>query len=117
MLIFFFQAEDGIRAPLVTGVQTCALPISPTVTAVDERTGQQREVPAAQTVLVTGPEIAAADAQITAQVLLNLSTGLEKLVGIGALSVEAAKAAARKAWEDYVGVPYNADLDTPAANP
>src|SRR5207247_7634089 len=24
----FFQAEDGIRAPLVTGVQTCALPIS-----------------------------------------------------------------------------------------
>src|SRR5438105_9187648 len=26
---FFFQAEDGIRDPLVTGVQTCALPISP----------------------------------------------------------------------------------------
>src|SRR5207247_7543477 len=25
---FFFQAEDGIRDPLVTGVQTCALPIS-----------------------------------------------------------------------------------------
>src|SRR5207247_8398370 len=24
---FFFQAEDGIRYPLVTGVQTCALPI------------------------------------------------------------------------------------------
>src|SRR5207247_6893141 len=24
---FFFQAADGIRAPLVTGVQTCALPI------------------------------------------------------------------------------------------
>src|SRR5207247_4509999 len=23
----FFQAEDGIRDPLVTGVQTCALPI------------------------------------------------------------------------------------------
>src|SRR6266536_6645819 len=27
-LFFFFQAEDGIRDPLVTGVQTCALPIS-----------------------------------------------------------------------------------------
>src|SRR5438552_13757029 len=28
-LIFcFFQAEDGIRDDLVTGVQTCALPIS-----------------------------------------------------------------------------------------
>ena len=25
--IFFFQAEDGIRDRLVTGVQTCALPI------------------------------------------------------------------------------------------
>src|SRR6266536_4960582 len=24
---FFFLAEEGIRAPLVTGVQTCALPI------------------------------------------------------------------------------------------
>src|SRR6266849_3712613 len=28
LFFFFFQAEDGIRAPLVTGVQTCALPIS-----------------------------------------------------------------------------------------
>src|SRR5262249_59099236 len=27
-LIFFFQAEDGIRDWSVTGVQTCALPIS-----------------------------------------------------------------------------------------
>src|SRR5438105_9898780 len=27
-VLFFFQAEDGIRDPLVTGVQTCALPIS-----------------------------------------------------------------------------------------
>ena len=27
-VIFFFQAEDGIRHTSVTGVQTCALPIS-----------------------------------------------------------------------------------------
>src|SRR2546425_6143176 len=27
MFVFFFQAEDGIRDKLVTGVQTCALPI------------------------------------------------------------------------------------------
>src|SRR5574339_1142608 len=27
-ILFFFQAEDGIRVRLVTGVQTCALPIS-----------------------------------------------------------------------------------------
>src|SRR5258708_32063940 len=28
-MFFFFQAEDGIRDDLVTGVQTCALPILP----------------------------------------------------------------------------------------
>src|SRR6266403_5606818 len=28
-MFFFFQAEDGIRDLYVTGVQTCALPISP----------------------------------------------------------------------------------------
>ncbi|ESE43079.1 hypothetical protein SHD_0283, partial [Shewanella decolorationis S12] len=28
-IIFFFQAEDGIRDHCVTGVQTCALPIWP----------------------------------------------------------------------------------------
>src|SRR5258708_19025296 len=28
IFFFFFQAEDGIRDDLVTGVQTCALPIS-----------------------------------------------------------------------------------------
>src|SRR2546425_4318158 len=27
LFLFFFQAEDGIRDKLVTGVQTCALPI------------------------------------------------------------------------------------------
>src|SRR5437762_7731728 len=28
LILFFFQAEDGIRDTSVTGVQTCALPIS-----------------------------------------------------------------------------------------
>src|SRR5207253_4682656 len=28
LIFFFFQAEDGIRDGHVTGVQTCALPIS-----------------------------------------------------------------------------------------
>src|SRR5438552_15949837 len=32
---FFFQAEDGIRDDLVTGVQTCALPISRPVHPVE----------------------------------------------------------------------------------
>src|SRR5215207_10199093 len=34
LFFFFFQAEDGIRDPLVTGVQTCALPISGVAAAV-----------------------------------------------------------------------------------
>src|SRR5205823_12114723 len=32
---FFFQAEDGIRDKLVTGVQTCALPISSSLRRTD----------------------------------------------------------------------------------
>src|SRR5690606_39473909 len=35
-LLFFFQAEDGIRAFHVTGVQTCALPISDAITLTEE---------------------------------------------------------------------------------
>ena len=88
-----------------------------TVEATDPKTGSTFAMPASQAVQVTGPEIAAADAQITAAVLLNLSTGLQNMVGIGALSQEGARVAARKAWEDYVGVPYTPDLDSPDANP
>src|SRR2546430_5888909 len=40
---FFFQAEDGIRDLTLTGVQTCALPISFSVTRVD---ASQMPVPA-----------------------------------------------------------------------
>src|SRR5437762_9859253 len=47
ILCFFFQAEDGIRDTSVTGVQTCALPIS-----------QPRPV-----IRRDGPVLRAADAQ------------------------------------------------------
>src|SRR5207237_4882520 len=33
LFFFFFQAEDGIRDSSVTGVQTCALPISEAINA------------------------------------------------------------------------------------
>src|SRR3989475_12816007 len=36
-MFFFFQAEDGIRDLTVTGVQTCALPISHREPDEDER--------------------------------------------------------------------------------
>src|SRR3989441_1464384 len=35
---FFFQAEDGIRDKLVTGVQTCALPIYEGLTVILDST-------------------------------------------------------------------------------
>src|SRR2546425_9468013 len=44
--VFFFQAEDGIRDKLVTGVQTCALPIwarAPSGTAVRGRTPESAD--------------------------------------------------------------------------
>jgi hypothetical protein len=88
-----------------------------TVSGMDPQTGETYDVPASQTVTVTGPEIAAADAEVNAQVLLNLSTGLMQLVESGVLSPAAAQVAARKGWEDYVGVPYVASLDSPDANP
>src|ERR1022692_1120650 len=50
LYFFFFQAEDGIRDYKVTGVQTCALPITSPVfsscTGVvkDEKTGEVLEI-------------------------------------------------------------------------
>src|SRR5688500_19766133 len=37
LIYFFFQAEDGIRDYKVTGVQTCALPISRMITRSSRR--------------------------------------------------------------------------------
>jgi hypothetical protein len=82
-----------------------------TVEATDPRTGITTTVPAAMSVTVTGPEIAAADAQLTAQTLLNIATGLDTLVQAGLLTPEAGARAAQKAWEDYMGIPFSADLN------
>src|SRR5438552_18499387 len=50
VVVFFFQAEDGIRDDLVTGVQTCALPIyapaghdADVLSAVDGEGGRRRD--------------------------------------------------------------------------
>lgn len=113
--VWLEQQTELCRFAVDRAVAAARLPA--TVEAVDPRTGVATQVPASQCVMVTGPEIAAADAQIGAQVLLNLSTGLEKLVAIGALTRETAALAARKGWEDYMGVPYRAELDKPDAEP
>src|SRR2546428_3362284 len=44
-ILFFFQAEDGIRDLIVTGVQTCALPISDRERTLRRRTPTRRTCP------------------------------------------------------------------------
>src|SRR5262249_56419656 len=59
-VFFFFQAEDGIRDWSVTGVQTCALPICPSVANgrvyVMDRVADPVKGNPAQTVSSTGKE-------------------------------------------------------------
>src|SRR5690606_40139351 len=43
LFVFFFQAEDGIRDFHVTGVQTCALPISSTLFHLIQRAGEKKQ--------------------------------------------------------------------------
>src|SRR5437867_11938656 len=53
-LVFFFQAEDGIRDRTVTGVQTCALPISNGRTDLGSFLNQEHVGPAVSRVLRRG---------------------------------------------------------------
>src|SRR5699024_9805060 len=54
VVCFFFQAEDGIRARNVTGVQTCALPISagPVVEAISYKVATDVKLKALSEVFV-----------------------------------------------------------------
>src|SRR2546422_10240597 len=45
IFFFFFQAEDGIRDVAVTGVQTCALPISTANRPTNRETDRSRRLP------------------------------------------------------------------------
>src|SRR3712207_8261254 len=80
MLLFFFQAEDGIRDIGVTGVQTCALPIFVRVPAIryeyggdqtprDERPDVRHDHPAqeASEPLDLNPEAGAARPHVAAR--------------------------------------------------
>lgn len=82
----------------------------PTFVETTNVAGELVRIPAADTVQVTGPEIAAADSQVTAAVFLNLSQALDHMVETGVLSIEAASLAAQKAWEQFVGQPFRPDL-------
>src|SRR5436305_4143821 len=55
LVVFFFQAEDGIRGADVTGVQTCALPIFPKLMADSALVCKGEVVEAADVTVVSDP--------------------------------------------------------------
>src|SRR2546427_3159728 len=62
--LFFFQAEDGIRDKLLTGVQTCALPIySCRVTRAAIGSRRETSLPCKRRLFVHAPMAAAATAE------------------------------------------------------
>src|SRR2546428_3465049 len=93
VVLFFFQAEDGIRDLIVTGVQTCALPIS---------------IP--MTVSATG----SIDSGIgTIQGLINAihfeATGFDQLFSFKGVSLDSLLAGLEATLDDLVGVDRHVD--------
>src|SRR3989442_3636047 len=86
--VFFFQAEDGIRDADVTGVQTCALPISPRTslmgmfdypeqTWADSMSGESQSKPSGQKWEGAGPPAATGPTKIEPkQILIPLVLSL-----------------------------------------
>src|SRR2546429_7240470 len=58
--VFFFQAEDGIRDVAVTGVQTCALPISRSAARPLAESVPLRLAPLLPAPMMPGPALPAA---------------------------------------------------------
>lgn len=81
--------------------------------------GAGQLVPAADTVSVVGPQIAAADAKVTAEVLHKLSLTVKELAAVKdpngqpILSADAGRILVQRGWESFMGVPYDASLDGP----
>src|SRR5436190_15703681 len=94
---FFFQAEDGIRDHCVTGVQTCALPISSPVLTVLGRPEMLPRLLLAPIVAVVGARNASANGRRLARELAaelgqngivvasGLARGIDAAAHLGAL--------------------------------
>src|SRR2546425_3142093 len=80
---FFFQAEDGIRDKLVTGVQTCALPISGSRSASWRGGGGEGLEEPRQTLDEGGAQIV-----LTSREVVVGAGHHDQLLGLGGLSQE-----------------------------
>src|SRR5207247_3256465 len=97
--LFFFQAEDGIRDPLVTGVQTCALPISERPSRRRVSGHAQRIGPAEQDLDVPGRDHAATRAASAAPAIIVEATTSKAALHAVSYS-EIGRASCRERGED-----------------
>src|SRR3989441_804235 len=82
VFFFFFQAEDGIRDKLVTGVQTCALPISePAEIALATNTSHGLNLAARALPLQRGDVVLVSDREFPANVYPWMMRSEERRVG------------------------------------
>src|SRR2546430_12538307 len=79
MLLFFFQAEDGIRDLTVTGVQTCALPIFCNLACTSTNKFNMAVAAAAATMVAVSAEIALPFRSTAARIIMRKSIGLRLL--------------------------------------
>src|SRR5215213_10696833 len=106
-LIFFFQAEDGIRDWSVTGVQTCALPIFEGVGR--ERRAEPAEAPREfpQDGVAAGPSVERPELELEPEQLFDdrPRLGVERLDGDAARGRSDAHLAAADDTMDAAVVP------------
>src|SRR2546422_513484 len=88
LVFFFFQAEDGIRDVAVTGVQTCALPISNlgagTITSNLKNTYGRVRLEIAGTRLETGLQLLGSLIGDHAKTAIGTLLGTGTVIGTGA---------------------------------
>src|SRR5689334_24547648 len=77
-IVFFFQAEDGIRDGTVTGVQTCALPISKSGETPSPVTGEKEATPA---IMSLGVKLSVSSARSSGVWRLTVGRSEERRVG------------------------------------
>src|SRR5688500_20406618 len=88
VFFFFFQAEDGIRDYKVTGVQTCALPISSNPSA--RSTGNEGRRPLA------GRSAASYGRLMTVDHAITTATRTLDEVDLGSVAIEIGRASCRE---------------------